>query len=212
MLGNGLATVYPPEHESLAKQIAAAGAVVSEVPVDAQPTPESFPRRNRIIAGLSLGVIVIEGGKRSGALITARLASEYNREVFALPGRVDRAEFTAGVNGLIRDGQAKLVTCLEDVLDELRDVGEIMRRDASATVPPCEEKRAATSPAVPNLTTHERAVLDAIINGIEEADRIVSTTGLGAARVMSVLTSLQLKGMVRQLAGGRFVHRSRTTR
>ncbi len=207
VLGNGLASIYPPEHESLATQIAAAGAVVSEVPVDAQPTPESFPRRNRVIAGLSLGVIVIEAGKRSGALITARLASEYNREVFALPGRVDRPDLTAGVHRLIREGQAKLVTRLEDVLDELGPVGDVM---GCNTCPSAPEARAEDiPPAGPKLADDERSVLDAVADGADDADTIVSRTGLPPSRVMSTLTALELKGCVRQLPGHRFVTRSR---
>lgn len=206
VLGNGLASIYPPEHEALATQIAAAGAVVSEVPVDAQPTPESFPRRNRVIAGLSLGVIVIEAGKRSGALITARLASDYNREVFALPGRVDRPDLTAGVHRLIREGQAKLVTRLEDVLDELGPVGDVMGCVSCPSAP--EAQAEAIQPALPKLAADERSILDAVADGAEDADTIVARTGLPPSRVMSTLTALELKGCVRQLPGHRFVTRS----
>lgn len=134
VLGQGLGSrVYPPEHEELAARIVQHGAVVSELPVDVIPDSGNFPRRNRIIIGLSLGVVVIEAGARSGALITARLAHDYNREVFALPGRVDCPDVSAGTNGLIRDGKAKLITCLDDVLDELQDVGRIMREAVAAT-------------------------------------------------------------------------------
>ncbi len=206
VLGNGLASIYPPEHESLATQVAAAGALVSEVPVDAQPTPDSFPRRNRIIAGLSLGVIVIEAGQRSGALITARLASDYNREVFALPGRVDRPDLTAGVHRLIRDGQAKLITRLEDVLDELGQVGDVMRSNADLSPPGAHTE--AIPPALPKLAGDERSVLDAVADGADDADTLVTRTGLAPSRVMSALTALELKGLVRQLPGHRFVIRS----
>ncbi|MGD2107870.1 MAG: DNA-processing protein DprA [Phycisphaerae bacterium] len=205
VLGNGLGTVYPPEHRELADEIARSGAVVSELPIDAQPAPENFPRRNRIITGLALGVIVIEAGPRSGALITARLASEYNREAFAVPGRVDRPDLTAGVHGLIRDGQAKLVTCLEDVLDELGEVGDIMGR---GTKPPESETAAPSSSTLQTLTTDERTVYDAVAEESVDADAIVSTTGLEMSRVLSCLTSLQLKGLLRQHAGSRFVQRT----
>ena len=208
VLGNGLGAIYPPEHESLAEQVASAGAIVSEFPIDAQPAPEHFPRRNRIITGLSLGVLVIEAGKKSGALITARLASEYNREVFAVPGRVDRPELTAGVHRLIRDGGAKLVTCLEDVLDELAEVGEIMRPENDET--PSSEAIGADSglPATPALTHDEKAVLDAITAGTEDEEQITSETNLATSRVASALTSLQLKGLVRRLPGSHFVPRT----
>ncbi len=208
VLGNGLASIYPPEHQPLAEEVIAAGAVISEFPIDSQPVPENFPRRNRIITGLSLGVLVIEAGKRSGALITARLAAEYNREAFALPGRVDRPELTAGVHGMIRDGQAKLVTCLEDVLDELGQVGEIMGREVQTSVAPGETESAGAVPAMPKLTAHEQAVLNAVVDDAEDADAIASKTGLDPGRVMSTLTSLQLKGLIRQLPGHRFVHRT----
>ncbi len=206
VLGNGLASVYPPEHESLADEIAAAGALVSEFPIDSQPAPEHFPRRNRIIAGLSLGVIIIEAGRGSGALITGRLALDYNREVFALPGRVDRPQTTAGVHSLIRDGQAKLITCLEDVLDELGQVGEVMGRGTEAST--SGEKAGSVTPVLPKLAEHERRVLEAITDDADDADTIMSRTGMDAAQVMSVLTSLQLKGLIRQLPGPRFVRRT----
>lgn len=210
VLGNGLASIYPSEHQPLAEEVIAAGAVISEFPIDSQPVPENFPRRNRIITGLSLGVLVIEAGKRSGALITARLAAEYNREVFALPGRVDRPELTAGVHGMIRDGQAKLVTCLEDVLDELGQVGEIMGREVQTSVAPDGTGSGDATAAMPKLTAHEQSVLNAVVDDAEDADAIASKTGLDPARVMSTLTSLQLKGLIRQLPGHRFVSRSST--
>ena len=207
VLGNGLGSIYPAEHESLAAEVATVGAVLSEFPVESQPAPENFPRRNRIIAGLALGVMVIEGGKTSGALITAGLASEYNREVFALPGRVDNPQLTAGVHRLIRDGQAKLVTCLEDVLDELGQVGEIMRDDTVPSEQAGKEPAAEASKPVPKLDTEEQAVLDAVTSGVEDADEIVAKTRLQMGQVMSTLTSLQLKGVIRRLPGNRFVRR-----
>jgi DNA processing protein len=209
VLGNGLPTIYPQEHESLADEVAAAGAIVSELPIETAPDAQNFPRRNRIIAGLALGVLVVEAGKRSGALITARLAAEYNREAFAVPGRVDRPELTAGVNGLIRDGQAKLVTCLDDLLDELAEVGEIMGRDLKGPSQAAEDVSSGTSPAVPTLAPHEQAVLDAVHDGADDAEVICSTTRLDMGRITSTLTALQLKGLVRCLPGNRFVPRGK---
>ena len=213
VLGNGLPEIYPSEHADLAAEVAENGAVITESPVGTEPSGDNFPRRNRIIAGLSLGVIVVEAGKRSGALITARLATEYNREVFAVPGRVDHPEHTAGVHALIRDGQAKLITCLDDVLDELDRVGEIMRADlATTSSTPADGNGSAPSEpeqtAKHGLTQDEQAIYQAVIDELDTPDRIGQTTGLQASRVMASLTSLQLKGRVRQLPGNRFVPRS----
>ncbi len=247
VLGQGLATIYPPEHESLAADIAKSGAVVSELPVDTIPDAKNFPRRNRIIVGLSLGVIVIEAGERSGALISARLAGEYNREVFALPGRIDCPDVSTGTNSLIRDGKAKLITCLDDVLNELQEVGRIMRRDvedltlrrraegepagstrantpsepgAQATGLPRDLFANSAAPAIRTTTStpstltyarlqpHEQIVYDAIVAGAEDADAICATVSIGTGQVMSTLTGLQLKGLVRRLPGDKFVRRT----
>ncbi len=204
VLGNGLASVYPPEHESLAADIVNSGALMSELPMTISPTRENFPRRNRIITGLSLGVVVVEAGKRSGALITARLAHDLNREVFAVPGRVDYPETSAGTNGLIRDGQAKLITCLEDILDELEVVGRIMGRDLAK---PSEGTSSTTADDSLPLSEHERTVLQAICDGAEDADDICAKAGLESGRVTTALTSLQLKGLVTRLPGNRFAKR-----
>ncbi|MFQ5591596.1 MAG: DNA-processing protein DprA [Phycisphaerae bacterium] len=211
VLGNGLASVYPLEHTALASEIANAGAIVSELPPDVAPEAKNFPRRNRIIIGLALGVIVVEAGYRSGALITARLASEYNREVFAIPGRVDQPDYSAGVNGLIRDGHAKLITCLEDVLDELGDTGTIMGRLGNDSTCDSTENEDAPPASTLPLDGAEQAVYEAVAGGLDEADLICSATGLDVARVTSALTSLELRGLVSALPGKRFVQR-RTTR
>ncbi len=131
VLGCGLHEIYPPENLALAQRVAACGALLSELPMETAVRATNFPARNRIIAGMALGTLVVEAAARSGALITARLASEYNREVFAIPGRVQDAS-AIGVNKLIRDGGAKLVTCLEDVLDELQEVGRALAGRAAA--------------------------------------------------------------------------------
>jgi len=204
-MGHGLGMVYPPEHRELAERIAGEknGALVSSLPMDMGPDAKNFPPRNRIIAGLSLGTVVIEAGKRSGALITARLATEYDREVFAMPGRIDQVQHSAGTNGLIRDGKAKLITCLDDVLDELLEVGEIMR---SYSADDNDGKRAGDDePSVPvHLLPNEQAVFAAVKSGEEDVDSIVQASGLNVARVTSLLTTLQLKGLVRRLPGNRF--------
>lgn len=209
VLGNGLSTIYPPEHIELADAISGTGAVVSELPIDASPEAKNFPRRNRIIVGLALGVLIVEAGKRSGALITARLAADYNREVFAIPGRVDQTDHTAGVHRLIRDGHAKLVTCLEDILDELGDVGEIMRQAAPDASAVGADDSACAAPESHALSANERAVLEAVVEGLEDADRIHESTGLDAACIATTVTSLQLKGMLTRLPGNRLACRRR---
>lgn len=198
VLGNGLAAVYPPEHVDLADQIiASGGALISEMPITAGPEAGNFPRRNRIIVGLSLGVLVVEAGRRSGALISARLANEYNRDVFAIPGRVD-ADRSAGTNDLLRKGAAKLVTCLEDVLDELGDVGRIMADGGAEASPPAP---------IPRMTGDEQRVYGAVGDDPLDPDAIGRRCELPASAVAAMLTSMQLKGLIQRLPGDTYVRR-----
>jgi len=202
VLGNGLHTVYPPEHGELAEEIAKSGALVTELEVDVAPDAKNFPPRNRIIAGLSLGTLVVEAGKQSGALITARLSTEYNREVFALPGAIDRPANNAGSNALIRDGGAKLVTCLEDILDELGAVGTTL-------TPQTETIESATS-KLPRMSDIEQTLWNAVAGGVEDLEGICQATKLDASRITATLTTLQLRGLIRQLPGNRFVLRTQS--
>jgi DNA processing protein len=205
VLGNGLARIYPPEHAALAERVVANGALISGLPMDAPPEANNFPPRNRIITGLCLGAVVVEAGRRSGALITARLTSEYNREVFAVPGRLDSAT-SVGTNAMIRDGQAKLITCLQDILDELGDVGRIMQQNAAGDGGDSAETPQQGAPPV-RLTDPERLVFEAIADEPVRSDGIGRACGLNAGQVAAVLTSLQMKGLVRQLPGDLYVRR-----
>lgn len=134
VMGCGLLNVYPPENEKLFDRIVneGRGAIISELPLNAEPLADNFPKRNRIITAMSLGILVVEAGMKSGSLITARLAvDDYNREVFAIPGRVD-SPVSAGTNNLIKTGRAKLVENVQDILDSLGEVGEELSKSLPA--------------------------------------------------------------------------------
>lgn len=201
VLGNGLAGVYPPEHADLAERIVDGhGALISELPMETPPDKDNFVPRNRIIAGLSLGVIVVEAAMRSGALATARHAAECNREVFAVPGRIDSA-FSDGTNAMIRDQHAKLVCNIKDVFDELGEVGRTL----------CPDEPVFAAPAAPpaRTTSEERRLYEAMNGEPRSMDDLCALTDMSAEQVASTLISMQLKGLVRQLPGGLFV---RTTK
>lgn len=203
VLGNGLTDIYPPEHQQLAEKVAQQGALISELPMTSSPQASNFLPRNRLIAGLSLGVLVIEAARRSGSLTTARLAAEYDREVFALPGRVD-SDYSQGTNRLIRDQHAKLVTCVEDIISELGDVGEAL---GSSSDPTSELGEAAS--AASGLTDAEQAVLDTIGHEERTIETIAEMTGQPTAKVAANLVGLQLRALVRQLPGNFFIRAGR---
>jgi DNA processing protein len=198
VLGNGLSSIYPPEHRKAADDIAASGAVISEFPMAIGPTPENFPRRNRIISGLSLGVLVVEAAKRSGALITARMAAEQGKDVFAVPGRID-TPFTLGTHGLIQDG-AKLVHSLEDIVEEYPDIA--LPSEAASV-----GAEQGTLPLGPRLDPQEEAILGVLDGDPLTADQIAERSGLPIMAVTSQLTLLELKHRVRTLPGQRFTRR-----
>jgi DNA processing protein len=190
VLASGVLNVYPPEHEKLAEQVAAQGAVLSEAPSRAVPLSGAFPQRNRIISGLSLGAVIVEAGDRSGALITARHAMEQGREVFAVPGRVD-GRTARGCHRLIRDG-AKLVETADDVLEELGPLVEAIPRD---------DGQAVRHPAELLLNEMEQKVLSAVGTESTSVDRIVTETGLGVPQVLSTISVLEMRRLVRRLSG-----------
>ena len=190
VLASGVSNIYPPEHVRLADEVAAHGALISESPPDGQPLGGMFPQRNRIISGLSLGVIVVEAAERSGALITARHAMEQGREVFAIPGNID-SRTSRGCHRLIRDG-AKLVESVDDVLEELGPLVEAAPRD---------DGREIHHPAELLLNEPEQQVLAAIGGEATPVDRIIAETGLTAPQVLATLSVLEMRHLIRRLSG-----------
>jgi len=225
VLGSGLNRLYPPEHLELAEQIAKQGAVISEYPMETEPLPHNFPRRNRIISGLSHGVVVVEAGPKSGALITTDCALEQGREVFAVPGPITSV-VSQGTHNLLKQG-AKLVTSVDDILEELSPLlaqGSGVRAQTSTAEgsglrvqaeppalspePLCHRAPNPQPRAVPELQSPdiEQRVLTSI--GIETplyVDAIAERSGLAAHEVSAALLQLELKQLVRQLPGKRFV-------
>ncbi len=202
VLGCGLGHLYPAEHAELAEQIVQCGALVSELPVDTPPERKNFLPRNRIIVGMSLGVIVTECAKRSGALASARVAGEYNREVFAVPGQISNP-LAHGSNALIRDGQAKLIMGIEDVLDELGDAGRILASE-NLDADSCDGSATAT-PA--KLDDAERAIINVVRDEDTPLERICDESALTPAVVAATLTKLQMKGLIVQRPGNLFARR-----
>ncbi|HEY9198669.1 MAG TPA: DNA-processing protein DprA [Gammaproteobacteria bacterium] len=193
VMGTGLDRVYPARNRELAHNIVAAGgALVSEFPTGTPPQPENFPRRNRIISGLSLGTLVVEAAVRSGSLTTARHAVEQGREVFAIPGSIHNP-LARGCHALIRQG-AKLVETAEDILEELHFV---------ATTPPESRPSVTTAPA--GLSADQKQLLDLMGFDDISVDQLAARSGLTAAAVSSMLLILELDGRVTSRAGGRYV-------
>jgi DNA processing protein len=221
VLGCGLTTIYPQENRALAEKILENGALISELPLRASVKRENFPSRNRIMAGMTLGTLVIEAARRSGALITARLANDYNREVFAVPGRLQEP-MSEGTNALIRDGIAKLVTNLDDILDELGEVGyrmKLKRQELEAAGSPqataCSDpdreqaRQGDGSRGRLNLSALEQRVYEVIGYDERLQDVIIRAAELPAGEVLAAITSLELKGLVRRLPGNLIVRRGR---
>ncbi len=190
VLGCGVLNVYPPEHDELAEQILQHGALISEAPPRSQPHSGLFPQRNRLISGLSLGVIVVEAAQRSGALISAEHAMEQGREVFAVPGPID-SRTSRGCHQLIRDG-AKLVESVDDVLEELGPLVEATPRD---------DGRLVRHPAELQLNVQEQAVLDATTTEPTSIDHVVIRSGLPVQRVLATLSVLEMRRLIRRLSG-----------
>ena len=190
VLGSGLLNIYPPEHEELASEVSAHGAVISESPPQSKPLAGAFPQRNRIITGLSLGVIVVEASSQSGALISARHAMEQGREVFAVPGRVD-SRMSRGCHRLIRDG-AKLVETADDVLEEL---GPLVEKTSKS------DGQEIHHPAELLLNEIEQQVLSAVSTEPTTIDAVVATSGLPTGSVLATISALEMRRLIRRLSG-----------
>jgi len=193
VLASGLLEIYPPEHKTLADEVVASGALITEAPPRSKPLSGAFPQRNRIISGLSLGVIIAEATQRSGALITARHAMEQGREVFAVPGRVDQRT-SRGCHRLIRDG-ARLVETVDDVLEELGPLVE------ATPIGDGDKARTLRHPAELKLNDLERKILDAIDTEPTSIDDLVTATGLPIARILSTLSVLEMRSLIRRISG-----------
>ncbi len=184
----GVDIIYPAAHERLARQIVEHGALVSELPLGTRPQKDLFPRRNRIIAGLTLGVVITEAPERSGALLTAKLAADDNREVFAVPGSIF-SPMSKGTNALIQEG-AKLTGTAEDVLSELNLAAAAQQAELAAAVP---------------ATAVESTLLSCLTAEPIHIDDVTRRSGLAAAEVSGGLALLELKGVVRQIGGMQYV-------
>lgn len=189
VLGNGLASIYPPENKALAEEIVRNGALISEFAMEVPPHRENFPQRNRTISGLSKGVVVVEAAKKSGSLITSNFALEEGREVFAVPGPAGSVT-AAGTNNLIREG-AKLVEGTKDILEELN----LPYYAAKGERPLGREQR-------PHLTDSSQKEIYGILSDEPlNIDSIIDATSAGAKQVRTALLELEMKGIIKQLPG-----------
>lgn len=203
--GCGLANIFPPENKKLFELIADSGACISELPLRYEPLSENFPPRNRIIAGLSLGTIVVEAGPNSGALITARAALENNREVMAVPGKVD-SPLSKGAHRLIKQG-AKLVESVEDVMEALGYIGQRLQSHVTAAAAKVSERieKPLFDVSQLNLSGDEKTIYDCLGKEPLHIEQIITGTNLTPGGINAALVSLRLKGLIRQLPGSLFL-------
>ncbi len=190
VMGSGIDIVYPPENKRLYEQIASSGCIISEFPLETPPEKHNFPRRNRLISGLSLGVLVVEAAQSSGSLITAEYALQQNKEVFAVPGRID-SMLSRGTNQLIRKG-ARLVQSAEDIIEELLPQLKGMIKGMPSEEEPLE------------ISDKEKAIFSRLREEPQHIDNILRDSGISAEEALSLLLNLEIKGIVRQIEGKRF--------
>jgi len=205
--GCGLANIFPPENKKLFELIAESGACISELPLRYEPLAENFPPRNRIIAGLSLGTIVIEAGLNSGALITAKAALDYNREVMAVPGKID-SPLSQGTHKLLKEG-ARLIESVGDVMEALGYIGDQLEPHASRAA--ADAAAQAEAPLFDakqlKLSADERTIHNCLDKEPKHVEQVIADTELTPGGVSAALISLRLKGLIKQLPGSMFVKR-----
>jgi len=194
VLGSGLGHIYPPENRGLFNQIIESGCVLSEFPIWMPPFGHNFPRRNRIISGLSMGVLVVEAAERSGALITADFALEQGKEVYALPGKVDN-RYSQGTHNLIKQG-AKIVTHIEDILEDMVETLAVLNQGKPKEAGVNQEKFSGN-----RLSDQEESVYNHIHNKPVHIDQLAAYCEYEAAVTMAVLLRLELKKVIKQLPG-----------
>jgi len=196
VLGTGLANTYPREHEKLAEEITRHGALISELPMATPVDARNFPPRNRIVSGLALGVVVVEAAGRSGSLITAKWAQEQNRDVFAVPGKIDNP-LSMGPHRLIRDG-ARIVTCVDDILEQLGQVGKMMDDEGA--------QQLLFDKQVEGLNDRERLVFEALRHDeSKHVDDLTDELKLPVQEISSTLTILQIRKLVKDVGGKNFI-------
>jgi len=211
VLGCGLDVVYPPENEELARSVADRGALVTEYPFGTPPNAPNFPSRNRIISGLAFGVVVVEAGEKSGSLITARIAAEQGRSVFAVPGAIEAAG-SRGTNRLIKQG-ARLIENVEDILEEILPQAGMTPdlSTPSASPPGVTPDSGPSDPWEPGKMdapgSPERELLRLFANDPIGIDQLITASGLTAQEVLNRLLVLELGGFVRQLPGKMFIRK-----
>ena len=198
VLGTGINIVFPPENKELFERIAASGAVITQYPFNRSADKQSFAIRNRIIAGMTLGTVIVEANLTSGALITANFATDYGRQVFAVPGRIDSPR-SKGCHELIKKG-AKLCEGAEDILSEFEYLFPASNR-------PAAPNETGVLPAL-ELSGNEQKILDALSNEESSIDEVIRHSGLPSSAVSVALLSLEMKRLVKQLPGKLFVRNS----
>jgi len=214
VLGCGLDIFYPPENEGLAGAVVAHGALITEFPFGTPPNAPNFPSRNRIISGISLGVVVVEAGEKSGSLITARIAAEQGRSVFAVPGEIGAAG-SRGTHRLIKQG-AMLIENVEDILDEI--LPQAGRSPSASNEPsvssrldaPAPDPEKTTAPArveIAGLGNQEKRLLSLIPSRPVDIDTLITSSGLTAQEVLNALLILELRGLIRQMPGKQFLRK-----